>query len=402
MRKMDEKERWFASQRRILQQRREARASGKKRQSIIQKKITKAHEDMASQNEREKLRKSLYRKRKFPDPPLIVKFDKEFGLEEEKGVDYFLKQAASFIDFRAKLLELDITNCHRIWPSGIVLLCSLKQWVELRASRKNPPTIRSTPSNNAKLNSYLGHCGFYDYVGRTHDEVANYYSNKDIVKITRERRKETLELRESQILVLLEQFSGLDEQELEWFNSVILTEVFNNVTEHGISQYDKGWWLLAQRHNTHGIISLCIVDNGIGIRHSLMTGPQRNEIEKRISNSPENDGDFIKLAIEENVSGAIEAPLRSGRLMKSYEKGARRGHGLKRIKKLAKCWGFLFPFYPIMGTYLYPRMVIFRNMDRVQGEFLLGLCIILLSEPKRRRRYDNRRCWSRFLPPPCK
>jgi len=56
------------------------------------------------------------------------------------------------------------------------------------------------------------------------------------------------------------------------FDSIILTEVFSNVTEHGVSKFDAGWWILAQYHSTHKYIQYSIADNGIGIRNSLMSG----------------------------------------------------------------------------------------------------------------------------------
>jgi hypothetical protein len=186
------------------------------------------------------------------------------------------------------------------------------------------------------------HCGFYDYVGRAPDTVQNYYSDKDVVKIKREMRRTNPETREREITDLLRLHSLLSEDEILMFDCVILTEVFANVTEHGISKSDAGWWILAQYHKTHKFISICIADNGIGIRNSLMTGPQRHEIEKNVSNSSSNDGQFICHALIENVSGALAASTKTGRILRSYESGARRGHGLKRI--CAYCQKLNIPF----------------------------------------------------------
>ena len=123
---------------------------------------------------------------------------------------------------------------------------------------------------------------------------------------------------------------------IEEFNDVVLTEIFNNVLEHGMPHRDKGWWLLAQYHKTHKLISLCVADNGIGIRNSLMTGPQRHEISKRIDNPKYNEGAFIRLACEENISGALAASIKEGTLIKKYVSGSRRGNGLQRIIKTCK------------------------------------------------------------------
>jgi len=292
---------------------------------------------------RKNLRRQLYKSRIFNDDPIIVRIDKKFGIEEQSGIEYYLETAASFIDLSSKELRFDLTYCNRIWPSGIVLLCSLKQWIELSSKHGHVPLISSSPSNNSKVNSYLGHCGFYDYVGRIKDTEQNYYSDKEIVKIRREKKRSYIEEEEKNIIELLRMHGGLNSEEIEWFDSVILTEVFNNVTEHGVGRYDQGWWLLAQCHKEHKVISLCIADNGIGIRNSLMTGPQREDIGKRIKNAPKNDGKFIKLALEENISGAFAASLKlDGIFRKRYKIGARRGNGLERIHSACKLLGIPF------------------------------------------------------------
>lgn len=286
---------------------------------------------------RTQLRESLYKKTKYHGHPLTVDISGEFGVEDKNGITYFLDRAASFIDFKSSEIIFDLKKCTRVWPSAITLLCSLKQWVELTSKPEKRPRLASTRSDSLQVNSYLAHCGFYDYVGRPKDTIDSSYSDKEVVKIQRETKKKNIEQREKDIVELLEEYSALSKDELELFDSVVLTEIFNNVTEHGISHIDKGWWLLAQRHEQHKIISLCIADNGIGIRHSLMTGPQHDEIGKKLENTALNDGKFIKLALEENVSGSVSAAKKTeGIFRKKYETGARRGNGLKRIEKVCK------------------------------------------------------------------
>lgn len=291
---------------------------------------------------RNELKRVVYKTKKWDQNIRTVVIDREFGLEKEANIDYFLETAASFIDFNSTALQFNLTNCNRVWPSGITLLCSLKQWVELTSTKHHRPIIASSKSKNNRVNSYLSHSGFYDYVERPKDTDDSYYQDDDIVKIRRESNNSNIEKREKSIIDLLKKYSTLSTEELEWFDCVVLTEAFNNVSEHGVSSRDNGWWLLAQRHPSHKIISLSIADNGIGIRHSLMTGPQREEIGNKIANLPINDGDFIKLALEENVSGAIAASVKSGRLIKKYGSGARRGNGLKRIRK--SCSDLQIPF----------------------------------------------------------
>lgn len=291
---------------------------------------------------REHFRKRLYQGI-YNNPPITIGIAGDFGVEEPTRIDHFLETASRFIDFNNKELLFDLKNCTRMWPSAITLLCSLIQWVELSTSEYRRPRLASTASQSDKLNSYLGHCGFYDYVKRPRDTFQDYYKDSDIVKIQRETKATDIESREDQIVDLLQKYSLFSPQDIELFNCKILTEAFNNVTEHGVSHRDKGWWLLAQYHKTHGIISLCIADNGIGIRHSLMTGTQAKEIESKIPNESENDGKFIKMALEETVSGALEAPKKTaGFFNNKYASGSHRGNGLKRITDT--CFKLKIPF----------------------------------------------------------
>jgi hypothetical protein len=291
---------------------------------------------------RRSLRKGVYRKRRYDGESRIVKIDGDFGTEDADGIDYFLRTSSEFIDFEARELLFDISQCTRIWPSGITLLCSLMQWVELTSTAQHRPRLASTSSSSNKLNSYLAHCGFYEYVHRQHDTDESYYSDNDIVKIQRETKPRCIEDREAAIIALVEKHGALSRQEIEKFDAKVLTEVFNNITEHGVSYRDRGWWVLAQFHPTHKMISVCFADNCVGIRNSLMTGPQKESIGSSIQDVPENDGEFIKLAIEQIVSGALAAPVPQGRFVKRYESGARRGNGLKRIR--AACSELHIPF----------------------------------------------------------
>lgn len=322
----------------LLRQQREANV--RRHQKYARERFVKKHPVYFEVKEkRDRLFRILYHG-SYKKPPLRVGIAGEFGIEEPSEIDYFLQTANSIIDFNSTQLTLELEACTRMWPSAITLFCSLMQWVELstRGSRRRP-RIQSTPSRSDKLNSYLGHCGFYDYVKRLRDTDQDYYSDEDIVKIQRETQPINIEIRENEIIELLTNYSLLSVDQIELFNCKVLTEVLNNVTEHGVSYVDKGWWVLAQYHGKHAIISLCIGDNGIGIRHSLASGPQAKDILQKLNNTPRNDGDFIKMALEQTVSGAVEAPQKTGMLLKRYESGVHRGNGLQRITDTCKKLG---------------------------------------------------------------
>ncbi len=284
---------------------------------------------------RNQFRNRFYNKR-YKGPKESISIDGEFGLEEEKNVDYFLNKASEFIDFESKELIFDLKQCSYMWPSAITLLCSLAEWVEL-SWKGRKPIIRSYQPNSEKVSSYLNESGFYEYVERSKDkDIRNYYNSSDIVKIRRELDSSEQEQREDEIIGLLRSCSDFSERDLELFNDVILTEIFNNVVEHGISHRDKGYFLIAQKHSTHKFISICIADNGIGIRNTLMTGPQKESISKQLDDVSKNDGLFIKLAVEKEVSGSLNAAVPQESLLRTrFSSGANRGNGLKRI--LERC-----------------------------------------------------------------
>lgn len=285
-----------------------------------------------SQDIRSLLKRSLYSPRPLKPGQDDVLISGAFGLEEHEMLDSFLDDAERCIDSDAAHLALDFGPCTRMWPSAVTLLCSLKEWVTLTRVSRLGQKVSSVPPRDHKVNSYLAHCGFYDFVNAFPKPTdIGHYTGADVVQISKETKRADIESREDNIIALLTHCSDLSSEEIELFNCVILTEVFNNITEHGIDHVRNGWWLLVQHHPTHGIISLCFADNGIGIRNSLITGPQRIAVEKRHPPTRQFDGEYIRMASEESVSGAIAAPIRSGRFRPQYPQGAKRGNGLKRI-----------------------------------------------------------------------
>ncbi len=329
----------FIVRRLRLDHKKEQRAAARKKYLKRKRRVSKHPPDPLSPYMvlRNNVRKKLYKQVKYKEPAQSVNINDDFGIE--KNVDSFLTVAETFMSFKSKSLFFNLYDCNKIWPTGITLLCSLAQWVELTSYPNKRPTIGSSYSNNEKVNSYLNHCGFYDYVNRQKELVPDYYPESEIVKIKRELDPSSLEPREMQIVELLKKHSSFNEDQIEEFDDVVLTEIFNNVSEHGINNRDRGWWTLSQSHKTAKIISVCIADNGIGIKNNLITGPQREGIIKNLAEDKENDGEFIRLAIEENVSGAFKASVKSGRIFTTYERGSRRGHGLKRITKTCKKLG---------------------------------------------------------------
>lgn len=295
----------------------------------------------------------------YSNDPLVVKVEGAFGIEENESIDDFVNIAASMIDFDNKELIIDLEKCTRVWPSAVTLMCSLKEWVEFGATKnKLPhPKIQSTDSENISVNAYLTHCGFHDYVGRKHQPVSQEFSDKHVVKIKREFKRDgkSIGCREDQIEDLLKDVTDYPANKIKYFVSVI-TEVFGNVQEHSICCQDQGWWILAQYHEKHKTVSINIADNGIGFKNSLLSGPQRDQIREELGRDTYKEGTLIQHAMKENVSGAVDASIKEQRfIQKGYRRGSGRGNGLDRIRNTCKELGVRFAVLSHYGYLFYDQ-----------------------------------------------
>jgi len=282
-----------------------------------------------------------FKKRNYKEAPKHVKLEGYFGVESD--LDGFLEKAEEFVETKSSRYIFDLKKCARMWPSGILLLVSLTHWWHLTSATKNRPLRGSIDPESEAVDSYLDHCGFYNYVkAEKRIRLGTKYSSDEVVKIVRETSRANQETRHNEIYDLIKRRSALSDDELEWFNCVILTEILANVSEHGVyhtekAETDYGWYNLTQCHPTHGFISICFADNGIGIKNSLVSGLQREELKAILPQYEDNDGEYIKKSFEENVSGAYAASLRERKwFRKKYPRGKRRGNGLKRILDTCK------------------------------------------------------------------
>jgi hypothetical protein len=318
-----------ANKRRLLEEEKEA-LKRKRKKTYHRIHYEKSARARLKQRQKE-IARQIHNEIKKTEGTTSIDIDGSFGIEQEVDRNSFFSIAEKCVDFTTNRLLLNLKKSTRIWPSGITFLCSLKEWIEIGSyvTENTNEKIGSTFSSDNKVNSYLNECGFHDYVGRRKKNISVCYESKECVCIKRERDKYQLENREIEILDLIEMYSLYDKDQIELLDSIILTETFGNVLEHGIINHDQGWWIIAQYHKHHGFISLCIADNGIGIKNTLLAGPQRNDI-KKIINDTNPDGDFIELSLRENVSGAFDA--KSKNKYNKMDRGARRGNGLKRIR----------------------------------------------------------------------
>jgi len=353
------------------------KAIKKKHKKELQRSTRHKQKKYKRQNSIKKIRK--YRKRQmlsnymFNEPSETIYIDDEFGLEESKSFDKYIGLAEKIIDANSEFLKLNIRNCNRFWPSAITLICSLIEWIELAGKKNNIPfpKVGSNIPKNEEVEEYLKYSGFYNYVNRVSGTKTPSTPIKGIVKIQRELNRDLMEERERDLDQLIKKYSSFNSDQFELFSCKVLPEVTNNVIEHGDPAYDQGWWILGQYHKEHGIISINIADNGIGIKESLITGPQKEQIDslikKQIKNIPyrqkQDDHLYLKLAFTENISGAYDAKPKEKDLLNSkYEIGAKRGHGLKRILNTCK---FCNCTLTVLSHYGYIRFDKYGNEEKI-------------------------------------
>jgi len=277
--------------------------------------------------ERSKLKHQLLRNYVCNNPSVTISANYEIGIEEDRIFQNFLKFAQKVIDAKSVALTLDFKESPRIWPSAITLLCSLKKWTELTCYvlHCDHPSISSTIPKNKNVDDYLIESGFYDFVSKDKRISSGAFNQSEIVKITRETKRYNIIKREKDIRILVKNYSTLDGRQNEIFSDKILPEIINNVTEHGVAAFDQGWWILGQYHPKHKLLSVCIADNGIGFKNSLLTGPQKEIIKALLPNN-DNEGDYMNLAFKNKISGALNASIKDqGLIIKSFQKGSSRG-----------------------------------------------------------------------------
>lgn len=300
------------------------------------------HEYYRAKEARQKMIKQVYKKFSYDGKPIVINIDEEFGIEDRNLTDYFFDKAEDIVNFEASSITFDLKNCPRMWPSGVTLLCSLLHWVHMTYKSGHLPKTSSSKPSSDYVNSYLAKCGFYDYVGRRKDTTLVDYDESEMVRLEQEKTKQGIKARCDQLKTIVINQSSLSDDHKELFIDVVLTEVVLNVVEHGVGcGSTMGWWTIAQKHKTHGYISLCVADNGIGIRNSLVSGAQGEYIYDRFSRAVSDEGESIKLAFEKSVSGAVGAPVKEKKKVRKdrYERGAHRGNGLKRVKDACKEMG---------------------------------------------------------------
>jgi hypothetical protein len=188
-------------------------------------------------------------------------------------------------------------------------------------------------------NTYAEHMRFFKAIGINKGrELSENYGNSNYLPITKleirdlknegianiERIQEVIENKAKSMSRVL---SNGNVSFMNWLK-YILTEIMRNIPEH--SQADAIWYC-AQYWPRYDLVELAILDEGIGIRESLIDNPAHSDEIK-------NDEDALRLAIQPGISKAF-AP---GCKKTSDDIWANSGYGLFMVSRLCEELGGSF------------------------------------------------------------
>jgi hypothetical protein len=294
---------------------------------------------------RKKYVQLFYSKVQFLDKEKEVKIVGDFGIE--KDLVNFFKVTQEITKGFPKKLMIDLRQCSRIWPSGVMFLASYHHWFQIKGEARSDVVLH-LPQSGA-VTEYVEFSGLKEYVvsKENNSQISNNVIKFDPhlnIKLKRETDKDSYQKVFEQISDILSRESVLDSEQLEEFNDQVLNEILINLSEHGVNyrflgfnSEDLGWYIACQVHPTNGFISLCMADNGIGITSSILTGPQQEILKKNLRLSRLNSIEIEKMimlkALEKDISGAYDASQYEAKygLFKKVNKGKTRGRGFSRI-----------------------------------------------------------------------
>lgn len=290
----------------------------------------------------------------FVNKEHILLIPSRVGLEGGRSAEKdFCTLGRLSIDNPARRITYDLSQASYLWPSTLALLGSLYNF-RLLMKKLNPdlpviPEIYSSDPKDRYVDAYLDHSGFHEYVRRKAIRkkqetnalgqkliYAGPYSRKETVRFRHILTPQVENEDSNKLIELVLKYADFTPEQKETFNDKVFWEILLNVTGHGIPIVDAGWWLIGQYHKQHGIVSIAIADNGIGIKETLLAGPQQAQIRDDLGDAQTHA--YILHALKPKVSGAWDARPRSG-MFEKHEKLPVRGNGLKKIQEGCKFCG---------------------------------------------------------------
>lgn len=229
---------------------------------------------------------------------LTIKLPNEFRMEKEVGwifskkSEFFVKNIQSFLtqipeQLPSEDILLDAQDLNWIEPIGFALL---KSFVE--RCRNNGKKVEWVPTRNKEINSFLKRMGFF---GNESKVVKDNYC--PLICVHESNINETVD----HLKTILAKQMDLDESLLKMFDFSV-SELLQNIFHH--SEKDYGY-IAAMTFPKKRRLQFAIVDNGIGIRQSLLKNP-------RLNSSLVSDESALALSIQAKfTSNEPEYPLRT-------------------------------------------------------------------------------------------
>lgn len=188
-------------------------------------------------------------------------------------------------------------------------------------------------------NSYAQHMRFYKAIGINRGrELSENYGNSNYLPITKlyiddlrddgiknlERIQEVI-VRKSKLMASV--LSRGNDSFKKWL-TYVLTEIMRNIPEHSQA---KEIWYCAQYWPSHDLVELAILDEGIGIRNSLLSNYAYDELVP-------DDYEALKMALSPGISRTY-AP---GSENLSNDEWKNSGYGLYMVSRLCEKLGGSF------------------------------------------------------------
>lgn len=228
--------------------------------------------------------------------------------------------------------EFDFSGIHTCNPFPMLVVSTT-----IRQLRANS-IVKKCKAINCN-NTYAEHMRFYKAIGINKGrELSENYGNSNYLPITKleikdlknegiENIERIQEVIENKAKLMSRVLSNGNIPFMNWLK-YILTEIMRNIPEH--SQANEIWYC-AQYWPSYDLVELAILDEGIGIRKSLIDNPAHGEEIK-------NDEDALRLAIQPGISKAFAPGCKTN----SDDIWANSGYGLFMVSRLCEELGGSF------------------------------------------------------------
>ncbi|RBW46118.1 ATP-binding protein [Psychromonas sp. B3M02] len=256
---------------------------------------------------------------------ITIQFPKQFGRDT---LEFFFKDLEK--NLNAVSVCVDCSTLEFSYPSGMLIAGSkIRKWIEYRRENGLVTDIKGHDSNK-KAHGYLGHLGFFDFIGfeegKTVGEAKGSITylpitliQKPIIDFKDHSLQDWYDDIMSKTRRLANLLSGTNEYtEENRLYHYALREIVRNVFEHSGSNECH---ICGQRW-ANGRVEVAVVDNGIGIAKSL----QR-------SYAIESQSQALRMSIKPGVSSTRKIPENEN----IYDNS---GFGLYVLNELASSFGW--------------------------------------------------------------